>query len=194
VQLEALAAVDFFPSAAQARAREGLDKVRMRVNRRFSPAEPTSLEGEVQRRRLSDFRGRRWATRKRLWVDRVASAWLIRRFIDPDAQLIWLDRPADCPGDAIGFDFDGAAFTHVGDRVTFEVLLAAFGLRDVSLDRLGALVHFLDVGGEEVVEAPGFEAVLAGMRDRCADDDALLAAAAPVLDALHEHFSHAPSN
>ena len=59
-------------------------------------------------------------------VDRVASAWLIHRFIDARARFIWLAAPADCPVDALGFDFDGATFTHVGERVTFEVLLASF--------------------------------------------------------------------
>ena len=69
-----------------------------------------------------------WATRQRVWVDRVASAWLIRRFIDPDARFLWLTTPQDCPADAIGFDFDGAAFTHTGHRVTFEVFVASFDL------------------------------------------------------------------
>jgi hypothetical protein len=124
-------------------------------------------------------------------VDRVASAWLIRHFIDHDATFVWLERPADCPPDAHGFDFDGAEFTHVGERVTFEVLMHAFGLeRDASLERVARLVHFLDVGGEPVAEAAGFEAVLAGLRTSSAGDDALLAAATPVLDALYDHFSH----
>jgi hypothetical protein len=75
------------------------------------------------------------------WVDRLASAWLIRRFIDPGAHLLWLASPADCPPDALGFDFDGATFSHVGVRVTFEVLLPSFGLETPALQRLGALVH-----------------------------------------------------
>jgi hypothetical protein len=125
-----------------------------------------------------------------MWVDRVASAWLIRHFIDHDATFVWLSRPADCPKDAHGFDFDGAEFTHVGERVTFEVLMHAFGLeRDAGLARLAGLVHFLDVGGDAVPEAPGFEAVLAGLRESSGDDDALLSAATPVLDALYDHFS-----
>jgi hypothetical protein len=120
----------------------------------------------------------------------VASAWLIRGFIDRDARFLWLKDPEDCPEEALGFDFDGAAFTHVGERVTFEVLLANFGLAtDPGLLRLASLVHHLDAGGSPVAEAPGFEAVLAGLRERAPDDDALLAAATPVLDALYQHFS-----
>jgi hypothetical protein len=128
-----------------------------------------------------------------LWVDRVASAWLIRRFIDPDAKFLWLAQPADCPKKALGFDFDGATFTHVGDRVSFETLMASFGLEDDSaLARLAAIVHHLDVGGEPVPEAVGFEAVMTGARERLEDDDALLAEMSNVLDSLYAHFRRAP--
>ena len=127
--------------------------------------------------------------RRRLWVDRVASAWLIRRFIDRDARFQWLAKPSDCPRRALGFDFDGAAFTHVGDRVTFETLLASFGLdADAALARIGTIVHALDVGGDPVPEAKGFEAVMAGARERLSDDDALLAEMGTVLDSLYAHF------
>ncbi len=88
-----------------------------------SPDEPRAVaSGAVPRLDRADYRGRVWATRRRPWVDRLASAWLIRRFIDPEARFLWLKSPADCPKKAIGFDFDGAAFSHVGARVTFENL------------------------------------------------------------------------
>ena len=77
-----------------------------------------------------------------------ASAWLIKRFIDRDARFAWIDGPSDRPRKALGFDFDGAQSTHAANRVTFEVLLASFGLgRDAALLKIGAAVHFLDVGG-----------------------------------------------
>lgn len=188
----AVAALDFFPGAPQVRTKEGLDRLRSAIDRRFSPAEPSASSGGVSRRDSRRFQGATWATRKRPWVDRVASAWVIRRFIDPRARFVWLEKPGDCPRDAHGFDFDGAAFTHVGDLVTFEVLLAAFGLTDdPGLSGLARLVHFLDVGGDVVAEAAGFEAVLAGLRERCADDDELFEAATSVLDALYEHYTGA---
>ena len=184
-----VAELDFFPGAPQARNKEGLDRLRSALERRFSPEEPAMPAGSVARRDAREFRGAKWATRKRLWVDRVASAWLIRRFIDSRATFLWLDKPTDCPRDAHGFDFDGAEFTHIDGSVTFEVLALAFGLRDdPGLAGVGRLVHCLDVGGALVPEAAGFEAVLAGLRDRCADDDTLLAATSPVLDALYQHF------
>lgn len=185
----AVAGLDFFPAAPQARTNEGLDRLRSALDRRFSPEEPSMSEGAVTRRDQRKFQRAKWATRKSLWVDRVASAWLIRRFIDRAAQFQWLDRPTDCPADANGFDFDGATFTHVGNLVTFEVLLRAFALDDEpGLSELARLVHYLDVGGDLVAEAAGFEGILAGLRASCADDDALLEAMTPVLNGLHEHF------
>jgi hypothetical protein len=146
--------------------------------------------GEVAPLDARHYRGRLWATRQRLWVDRVASAWLIRGFVDPEARFLWLERAEDCPAEALGFDFDGAAFTHAEARVTFEVLLASFGLdADPGLSRLGRLVHYLDLGGTPLPEAAGLEAVLAGLREGAANDDALLQAAAPVLDALYRYFA-----
>lgn len=156
----------------------------------LSPGEPQAVDAAVQRCELASHQGRTWATRRYLWGDRVASAWLIRRFIDPNARFLWLEVPIDCPSDALGFDFDRAAFTHVGERVTFEVLVASFGLeRERGLARLGRMVHALDVGGVFVPEASGFEAMLAGARQRCTDDDQLLAEMSVVLDSLHVHFS-----
>jgi hypothetical protein len=86
----------------------------------------------------------------------------------------------------VGFDFDGADFTHVKNRVTFEVLLAAFGLEhDAALARIGAAVHYLDVGGIPVPEAKGLDAMLKGAREHARSDDALLAEAMRVLDFLY---------
>ena len=82
------------------------------------------MAGELSLLDRGAFRGRLWATRRRPWVDRLASAWLIRRFIDDEARFLWLAAPETCPATAVGFDFDGAPFSHVGTLVTFEVLVA----------------------------------------------------------------------
>jgi len=189
-EYEALRSIDFFPGEASAEADAAWTDFDRRLARALSPDEPHEIRGGVPRRDPGLYQGRTWATRRRLWVDRVASAWLIRRFIDRDARFRWIARPADCPRRAVGFDFDGAAFTHVGDRVTFQTLLASFGLDgDPALARLGQLVHHLDVGGEPVPEASGFEAVMAGARERLVDDDALLAEMSAVLDSLYAHYA-----
>jgi hypothetical protein len=123
----------------------------------------------------------------------MASAWLIRRFIDPQAQFLWLAAPADCPADALGFDFDGATFSHVAttpERVTFEVLAASFALEtDPAIAKIAAIVHYLDVGGAPVAVAAGIEAVLAGLRASAPDDDQLLAEASRVFDGLYTNYS-----
>ncbi|CAB3755192.1 Protein ChrB [Burkholderia puraquae] len=186
---EAIRRVDFFPGETSLRASAQWRDFSAAVEALRSPGEPHAAQRGVPRRDPAQYRGRVWATRRHLWVDRVASAWLIQRFIDPHARFVWLDNLAECPADALGFDFDGAPFTHVGVRVSFEVLLASFGLDDnEGLVRLGAMVHALDVGGSSVPEAGGFEAILAGARKRLADDDALLAEIGTVLDSLYVHF------
>ena len=171
---EAIRKIDFFSGETSIRAEAQWRDFANAIEAMQSPGEPQATVGRIARRDRMQYQGRLWATRRHLWVDRVASAWLIQRFIDPSARFLWLDTPADCPSDALGFDFDGATFSHVGERVTFEVLLASFGLDgDRGLQRLGAMVHALDVGGTTTPEASGFEAVLAGARQRWPDDDAL---------------------
>ncbi len=191
-ELDALLAVDFFPGAASADARAAWVEFNQRIASLLSLREPQRAKGRIPVLDPREYQGRTWATRRHLWVDRVASAWLIRRFIDPAARFKWLATPADCPKRALGFDFDGATFTHVADQVTFEVLLASFGLRaDPALARLAALVHALDVGGDAVPEAAGLEAVMAGARERLRNDDALLSEMSQVLDSLYAHFQSA---
>jgi len=182
---DALLPLDFFPGEAQRQTLAALDELEAAAARLLAPDEPQPLAAQaITRRALAEHRGRVWATRARPWVDRLACAWLIRRFIDPEARFVWLAQPADCPADALGFDFDGATFSHVGSRVSFETLLASFALNSPALNRLGLLVHALDVGGVMPPEAPGVERVLAGMRDALTDDDQLLNVAAGVFEGL----------
>jgi hypothetical protein len=188
----ALSAVDFFPDESRTQLDSAMIDAETALTARFSPEEPHSAKGKILRRDRKEYRGRVWATRQRLWIDRVCSAWLIRRFIDPKAKFIWLKAPKDCPKRAIGFDFDGAPFTHIDSKVTFEVLVASFGLEnDTALSRLGALVHYLDVGGIPVPEAAGFAAIVSGTRTLQRDDDALLKHISPVLDSLYRAYTTA---
>lgn len=189
----AIVARDFFPAEPRKQMEGALADAEAAVNARFAPDEPHSAHRNIVARNRKDFRGRTWATREHLWIDRVASAWLIRRFIDPEAKFLWLKKVKDCPKRALGFDFDGAEFTHADSRVTFEVLLASFGLEeDTGLAKLGALVHHLDVGGIPIAEAAGFATIMAGARSLQSDDDALLKAMTPVLDSLYAGYANAP--
>jgi len=188
---EAIAAIDYFPGESKTQVEATLADLTA-----LAAGEPRPAAGQIQRLAAADFSGRTWATRKHLWVDRMASAWLIRRFIDKRAKFLWLDDIKRCPRDVLGFDFDGATFTHVAavtnapERVTFEVLAASFGLdENPAIARIGTIVHNLDVGGVPVAEAAGIEALLAGLRASATSDDKLLTEAGRVFDGLYKNFS-----
>lgn len=192
--LDVIIAIDYFAGEAAVQAEATWQAAETRVTRHYSPDEPLPAQGAIPSLERARYQGRRWATRRRPWVDRMASAWLIRRFIDPQAEFVWLTDVRECPRDALGFDYDGAAFTHVGDKVSFEVLMASFGLdNDATLGKLAGLVHALDVGTEASPEAIGFEAILAGARNRIENDDALLAEMGNTLDSLYAYFQSTPN-
>jgi hypothetical protein len=133
------------------------------------------------------FHGRRWVTRPRPGVDRIASAWLIRRFIDPNATFAFTDR-AD--GVGVPFDMYAGEFSHQGDRCTFEVLAERFRLTSGAVMKIGRIVHDLDMkdakyGPPEVVAVGR---LIEGLRAAYADDAALLEQGMTMLDALARSF------
>jgi len=185
-----LARIDFFPGQAKQQAAAALADLKARHAELYSPTEPRASMRGLRRANLADYQKRVWATRKSPWVDRLASAWLIKRFIDRDARFAWLERPSALPKKAVGFDFDGAEFTHVKNRVTFEVLLTTFSLEnDAALQSIAKAVHFLDVGGIPVPDAKGLETVLKGIREKAKSDDALAAEAMRILDLFYSAYS-----
>jgi hypothetical protein len=187
--LDQLRRIDFFPNDASIAALAAWTDLTKASSRLMSSGEPSADERAIEVLDKQDYQGRLWATRQHLWVDRVASAWLIQRFIDASARFLWLDNPGACPPTAVGFDFDGATFTHIDDKVTFEVLMASFGLdADAGLVKIAALVNYLDAGGPATPDAGGFEAILSGTRSRLNDDDSLLAEIGKVFDSLHAHY------
>jgi hypothetical protein len=183
-----LSQIDFFPGPSHKQTDAALMELEVGCARILSPDEPHAAKGVIAHLKISDYQERVWATRARPWVDRLATAWLIRRFIDPQATIVWLQSPQDRPQHALGFDFDGATFSHIGSRVTFEVVAASFGLTDAAINRLGLLVHYLDVGGVQPPEAVGVEAALEGLSSTITDDDQLLALASAIFDGLLTTF------
>jgi hypothetical protein len=191
--LQEIVKTDFYPGQANRQAEDALAGLESAVQRLFSSSEPRQAKGRIRPLDPAKYQGRVWATRKKPWIDRLASAWLIKRFIDRKARFAWIDKPRDRPKDALGFDFDGARFTHVGNRVTFEVLLASFGLdSDPALSRLAAAIHFLDIGGIPVADASGLEMVLKGAQDGARGDDELVLAAATVFDHVYSAYRSTP--
>jgi hypothetical protein len=191
-----ISAIDFFPGAAREQTQRLLEETERAIQSLLSPDEPHAVARPITQLRRADYRGRTWATRKRPWVDRLASAWLIKRFIDRAAKFLWIDSPRECPARALGFDFDGAQFTHVGSRVTFEVLLASFGLQeDRALGRVAMAVHYLDTGGIPVEDASGLNTILLGARSRSKNDDQLLAESLKIFDFVYSAYTeHAPDD
>ena len=190
--MEKLTRIDFFAGPAKAQATDALATLKSAYRELFAGGEPRSSKRGLRQLDRARYQKRVWATRKAPWVDRLASAWLIKRFIDREARFVWLARPSECPKNALGYDYDGADFTHVKNRVTFEVLAGSFGLdHDPALAAIGAAVHFLDVGGIPVADAKVLEAMLKGAREKARSDDALLAESMRVLDLLYNGLTQA---
>ena len=192
--LEAIAALDFFGSPHRDKAEKVLAEMEARVRELIFPENtPASPSAGVARTNRTYFR-RGWATRKPLFTDRLASAWLIRRFIDPEAVLVWLDKGRDAPATAVTFGYDGATFRNSRNRVTYQELLASFKLeKDPALVKIGNLVHALEAGGSKLAEAAGVETLLAGARRRATTDDELLAESEKTFDLLYEAYFEVPA-
>lgn len=185
-----LSQIDFFAGEAKIQAAAALSALEQRYRETYAGGEPRASQRKLRQRNAGRYRRRIWATRSRPWVDRLASAWLIKRFIDREARFAWFERPSERPKGAVGFDFDGAEFTHVKSRVTFEILAASFGLDyDPALAAIGSAVHFLDVGGIPVADAKGLETLLRGAREEARSDDALLAKSMRIFDLFYSAYA-----
>jgi hypothetical protein len=184
-EFDAIAALDFFPADIQARARQALVDGEAEVRKLLFPTQSkAAIDTSL------GMLGRTWATRKPLWADRLACAWLIRRFVDPEATVMWLDKGEAAPKDAIGFGYEGASFGNSESRVTYEEMLARLDLaRNGALAKVGAIVHLLEVRGTPVPEAAGVETLLQGAVRRSGGENALLLEAEKTFDLLYEAYS-----
>ena len=136
--------------------------------------------------------GRAWVTRRGVQVDRIASAWLIRRFIDPDARFRFVDPQEDPPRPGeLRFDMQGGDFTHEDDRCTMETLARRSGAKDAALQRVAEIVHDIDIkdGKFACPEAKGIERLLHGIMVAHADDEARLERGFALLDDLYQSFA-----
>ena len=135
----------------------------------------------------------RWATREHCHIDRAACAWLIRRFIDPEAEFVFVDDPDEVPAEATPFDMRGVELGHRGGRCSFESFIVRYDLDDPALDRIGRVVHEADIGDErhDAPEAAGIDAVVRGLAVGAGDDDERIARTTPLYDALYALWSEA---
>src|SRR5207244_698984 len=175
--------IDFFhaPAGKDAAAAIGaLERIGDRAR------EPAAAESPVLA--PAAFRNRRWVTRPRPGVDRMASAWLIRRFIDPKATFGFVERPADSD---LPFDMYTGEFSHHGNSCTFETLAQRFNIADPAAARIGQIVHDLDMKEKRYAppEAPAVDRMVDGLRGLYADDDTLLQHGMGMFEALARSFS-----
>lgn len=189
-RLAEIARVDFFASDARADAETAIARLRAAA----SATAKARTEMPDAQARHSVSRGTVWVTRADIFVDRMASAWLIRRFIDADARFKYVSgvRYAARKGE-VRFDIPGGEYTHEGDRCTFEVICAHFGLRDGALDAIAEVVHDIDLkdGKFGRGEVDGIQTVLRGITQSAPEDEARSELASRVFDGLYAHYRSA---
>jgi hypothetical protein len=173
--------IDFFDAPGGAEVRRLEEAIAMRTRRPESVRreEPPTLD-------LTKLRRRQWVTRPRPHIDRIASAWLIKRFIDPDAEFVF-GPPADFPKDAIPFDAPGVELSHHGEDCTFETLVKRARLRDRRLVRLAEVVHEADLrdGKYPHEEARGIDVAVRALLAASPDDHQVLAQGMALMEGLY---------
>ena len=173
--------IDYFDAPSGAEVRRLEEVIAMRTRRQ----EPVHRE-ERRPLDLAGLRGRRWVTRPRPHIDRIASAWLIKRFIDPDAEFLFAP-PAEFPKDAIPFDAPGVELSHQGEDCTFETLVKRARLRDRRLARLAEVVHEADLrdGKYPHEEARGIDVAVRALLAASPDDRQVLAQGMTLFEGLY---------
>jgi hypothetical protein len=133
----------------------------------------------------------RWATRRGCHVDRTACVWLIRRFIDPEAEFFFVGDSAEAPGDAKLFDVVGARLSHHGDACSFETFLTEYELEDPVLVEIAEIVHDADLMDEKYgrPESDGLDSIIRGMQLALPDDEALIHHTDTLYDGLYAYLS-----
>ncbi len=179
-RLQQIVVVDFFENPLRSRVEAALT----RAESALAGAPPPAA---AARRDRKEYRRRTWITRPRPGIDRAASAWLIRRFVDPDARFVFGDDAARHPK-AIPFDmFQAGGFGHRGDDCTFETLHKEFGIRDAGVAALAQIIHDADLGDEKFGrrEGEGVERVLLGWAQQDISDDELLRRGIDLMEGLY---------
>jgi hypothetical protein len=177
-----IAAIDFFGAAERLTVERLLGGLAARAAAATAPPQPEAP---------GDLRGRVWVTRKGVHIDRIACAWLVRRFIDSSARFKFVSPDGYTPAAGeLRFDMFEAEFTHVGDRCSFEMLLAALGASDNALAAIGEIVHDIDLKDGKFArpEAAGIARLIQGIAARTDDDAERLARGGALLDDLYEAF------
>lgn len=185
-QLEEIRKIDFFPTPLSSKAQEVLNDISARL---ISPEEQMTT-APVKNYSKKDFQGKTWTTRENIHIDRLCSAWLIRRFIDPSAKFVFGPENA-LPGGAIPFDVYGAEFGHHGENCTFETMVEAFAIHDPAITEMSEIIHDVDLKDHKFgrTEANGLNLVIRSLSDSIRDDHRVLEIGTSILDGLYQSFS-----
>jgi hypothetical protein len=186
-QLSEVAAIDFFAANGRAPAEQLIARLETRLQER---SDAMTMEQRLSPAQ-SALANKIWVTREHVQIDRIASAWLIRRFIDPAARFKFVPGRSYTPRQGeVRFDMFEGEYTHEGDRCTFEVLVGRAGLEDAALTAIGEIIHDIDLkdGKYGREETAGIRTVMAGIAAAHRDDEQRLARGAAVLDDLYESF------
>jgi hypothetical protein len=180
---------DFFSSKEGETLTERIRQTEAEIKRLSGTTEEKERPAAIVSRKVDEYQGKIWVTRKRPFIDRMASAWLIRKFIDKDAAFDFADeKDVETIGrNSVSFDVRGGEFTHTGDLCTFEVLIRSFGLKDKPLKKIAEIVHDLDLKDEKysAAEAKGLEDILTGIRKTAKDDRDILDRGMAVFEMLY---------
>jgi len=186
-ELERIVANDFFGAAGRLPALSAYQRSEQAIRTTQVPAQRSASTGaKFGTLDPTNYQGRRWMTRRNLHIDRLASAWLIKQFIDKRPRFYFVTDGQSVAG-AIPFDMFGAEFTHQGEDCTFETMLKRFGLNDNhGLNELAQIVHDIDLKDDKFhrLEAAGLNAILTGLSDTLRDDRKLLQQSGPIFDGL----------
>ena len=183
-RLGEVAAIDFFGASG----RETVEGLLAAVEAGLRPAADPKTTPPVS---VGDVRGRTWVTRTGVHIDRMASAWLVRRFIDPEAHFKFVHGQEYAPETGeLRFDMFEADFTHEGELCTFEVLLRRFGLQDPALRQIGEIVHDIDLKDAKFArpEAVGIDRLIVGIAMCHKSDEARIEEGGGVFQSLYEYF------
>jgi hypothetical protein len=184
-RFQAIERIDFFGSAGRDRVASLLAGLESKHAGAQDQQAPTGGSDHTP------YKGRLWVTRPRPGVDRMSSAWLIRRFIDATATFAFVTDAKHAPQDAVPFDMYGTGFRHDGDRCTFETLMAKFAVTDRAVRRLSEVVHNLDLkdGKFAAPEAVTLGAAIDGLQMSCPDDHQLLDQGIILFEAMYRSFT-----
>jgi len=189
-ELERIVGTDFFDAPARPAALAAYERCRGALQAAQSRNEPKAQTRGAKSAGLNpaQYRGRRWVTRRGVFIDRLAAIWLIKRFVDPKARFFFVAEGEAVEG-AIRFDLYGGEFTHRGEDCTFETMIKEFGLAgDAGLRALAEIVHDIDLKDQKFnrSEAAGLGAVIRGLAGVIKDDRRLAQQCSPVFDGLYE--------